>query len=143
MIERQFYLRVVSGVLRVAQASACPGRILAHSPSDVCSGLMNREFAVWSYSETRSTCNGYSVIVSAEGHGSVNELVAHHLVLSGVLRDAQTPANRHRSYTCIAHRPQNVLFSDIVDMHQTVPGAPKGNGYRGTGPYERVRSVNE
>ena len=122
MIERQFYLRVVSGVLRVAQASACPGRILAHSPSDVCSGWMSREFAVWSYSETRSTCNGYSVIVSAEGHGSVNELVAHHLVLSGVLRDAQTPANRHHSYSCIAHRPQNVNSRILWICTRRFPG---------------------
>ena len=38
--------------------------------------------------------NGYSVTVSAEGHGSVNELVPHHRVVSCVLRDAQTSAPR-------------------------------------------------
>ncbi len=38
--------------------------------------------------------NGYSVTVSAEGHGSVNRLVPHHRVVSCVLRDAQTSAPR-------------------------------------------------
>ena len=38
--------------------------------------------------------NGYSVTVSAEGHGSVNGLVPHHRVVSCVLRDAQTSAPR-------------------------------------------------
>ena len=37
---------------------------------------------------------GYSVTVSAEGHGSVNERVPHHRVVSGVPRDAQTSASR-------------------------------------------------
>ena len=41
--------------------------------------------------------NGYSVMVSAEGHRSVNERVAHHRVVLGVLRDAQTP--EHRPHT--------------------------------------------
>jgi hypothetical protein len=36
--------------------------------------------------------------VSAEGHCSVNERVSHHRVVSGVPRDAQTPASRsHKS----------------------------------------------
>ena len=49
--------------------------------------------------------NGYSVTVSAEGHGSVNELVPHHRVVSGVVRDAQTSAlwshTRVQSLGCV------------------------------------------
>ena len=38
--------------------------------------------------------NGYSTTVSAEGNRLVNERVHHHRVVQGVLRDAQTQANR-------------------------------------------------
>ena len=42
--------------------------------------------------------NGYSVMVSAESHGLVNERVSHHRVVLGVLRDAQTSASQsHKS----------------------------------------------
>ena len=42
--------------------------------------------------------NGYSVTVSAESHGLVNERVSHHRVVLGVLRDAPIPAYRpHKS----------------------------------------------
>ena len=38
--------------------------------------------------------NGYSATVSAEGNRLMNERVPHHRVVSGVLRDTQTPASR-------------------------------------------------
>ena len=64
------------------------GRIHEYSPSDVCSDRMNREL------QRRARSNGYSFMVSVEGHGSVNERVPHHRVVSGVVRDAQTSASR-------------------------------------------------
>ena len=64
------------------------GRTKAYRPSDVCSDRMNREL------QRRARSNGESVMVSAEGHGSVNERVLHNRVVSGVLRDAQTSASR-------------------------------------------------
>ena len=62
------------------------GRIHEYSPSNVCSDRINREL------QRRARGNGYSVTVSTEGHGSVNERVLHHWVVSGVLGDAQTSA---------------------------------------------------
>ena len=62
----------------------CLDNVQACSPSDVCSGRMNREL------QRRARSNGYSVMVSAEEHGSVNELVPHHRVVLDVVRDAQT-----------------------------------------------------
>ena len=53
-------------------------------PRMVCSARVNREL------QRRARSNGYSVMVSAEEHGLVNELVPHHRVVSGVVRDAQS-----------------------------------------------------
>ena len=67
------------------------GRIHEYSPSDVCSGRVSREL------QRRARSNGYSVTVSAEEHGSVNELVPHHRVVSGVVMDAQTSVFESRT----------------------------------------------
>ena len=65
------------------------GRTKAYRPSGVCSGRVNtREL------QRRARSNDYSFMVSVEGHGSVNERVPHHRVVSGVVRDAQTSASR-------------------------------------------------
>ena len=56
--------------------------------------------------------NGYSVTVSAESHGLVNERVSHHRVVLGVLRDAQTPA-------CRPHTSVQTLGCVLDRMHQT------------------------
>ena len=62
----------------------CIDRIQACRPSNVCSIGCTRRC------EEELESNGYSVMVSAEGHSLVNERVSYHRVVLGVLRDAQT-----------------------------------------------------
>ena len=45
--------------------------------------------------------NGYSVAVSGESHGLVDERVFNHRVVLGVLRDAQTPAYQPHRHTSV------------------------------------------
>ena len=80
------YCRVCVWVL----THRCLDNVQACSPSDVCSARVNREL------QRRARSNGYSVMVSAEPeeHGSVNELVPYHRVVSGVVSYAQTSASR-------------------------------------------------
>ena len=79
MNEMVSHHRAVLGVLRYAQIPASWSHMSACRPSYACSDRMNSR---GSY--------GYSVTVSAEGHGSMNELVSHQQAVSSVLRDAQT-----------------------------------------------------
>ena len=68
--------------------------------------------------------NGYSVMVSAEGHGLVNERVSYHRAVLGVLRDAQTRRNR-------PHKSVQTLKCVLNRMHQTVRRKEEleSNGY--------------
>ena len=69
----------------------CIDRIQACRPSNVCSIGCTRRC------EEELESNGYSVMVSAEGHSLVNERVSYHRVVLGVLRDAQTYEFRSRT----------------------------------------------
>ena len=59
-------------------------------------------------------------MVSAEGHGSVNERVPHHRVVLPM--DAQTPVYR-------PHTSVQTLKCVLNRMHQTVRGGARSNGY--------------
>ena len=86
--------------------------------------------------------NGYSCTGSVEGNRLMIEGQLYYRVVSltdaqklylGMLKNRPTD----RSHTC---SPPDA-FSDWT--HQTVQEGTESNGYRGTGPGERVGSVNE
>ena len=81
--------------------------------------------------------NGYRGTGPGERVGSVNERSSHHRMMLGQLHDAQTPANRPLPHVETARG----VLGDWT--HQTVQEGTESNGYRGTGPGERVGSVNE
>ena len=93
-------------------------------------------FAVWCVSDARLVSIDYRVTEADDHTRSVNERSAHHRVVSGQLHNAQTQANRPLTH---AHTTRCVLELDVQAAQQ---GA-ESNGYRGTGPGERFRSVNE
>ena len=68
--------------------------------------------------------------------GSVNDRSSHHQVVSGQLHNAQTLANRP-----LTHVQTTKYVSDLT--HQTARKGTESSGYRGTGPSERVGSVND
>ena len=89
--ERVSHHRVVLGVLRDAQ-------IPAYRPHTSVQTLGCARIRCTRRVRGGARSNGYSVMVSAESHGLVNERVSHHRVVLGVLRDAQTSASRsHKS----------------------------------------------
>ena len=84
--ERMFHHRVVLGVLRDAQTPAHRPHISVQTLG--CAARSDTPDLQTVLGGARS--NGYSVTVSAEGHGLANERVSYHRVVLGVLRDAQT-----------------------------------------------------
>ena len=79
--------------------------------------------------------NGYRGTGPGERVSSVNDRSSHHRVVSGQLHNAQTLANRSLSHV------QTIKYvSDLT--HQTARKGTESSGYRGTGPSERVGSVN-
>jgi hypothetical protein len=85
--------RVVLGVLRDAQTPV-------HRPHTSVQTLGCARIRRCTIDVCRggARSNGYSAMVSAESHGLENERMPHHLVVLGVLRDAQTSASRsHKS----------------------------------------------
>ena len=57
-------------------------------------------------------------MVTAEGHGSVNELQPYHWVVSGVFRDAQTSASEPRTRV---QKPRQSLFEPLTHNVLTSP----------------------
>ena len=84
--ERVSHHRVVLGVLRDAQTPVYRPHTCVQTLGSAWSDRAHQT----ARREARS--NDYSVMVSAESHGLVNERVSHHRVVLGVLRDAQIPA---------------------------------------------------
>jgi hypothetical protein len=81
--ERVSHYRVVSGVPRDAQTPVYRPHISVNTLKCVLNpiGCTRR-------CEEELESDGYSVMVSAEGHSLVNEQVSYHRVVLGVLRDA-------------------------------------------------------
>ena len=127
--------RLVSGQLHVRCANT--GQPTAHTPVD---RQMRSQIGPPDGSGNREgiECNGYRGTGPGERARSVNERLSHHRVMSGQLYDAQKPAKRPLTHVC---RPPDA-FSDWITRHGVQEGT-ECNGYRGTGPGERVRSVNE
>ena len=80
MNERVSHHRVVSDVLRDAQTSA------------------SRSHKSVKTLEEELESNGYSVMVSAEGHSLVNERLFYHRAVLSVPRDAQTYELQSRTH---------------------------------------------
>jgi hypothetical protein len=95
MNKRQFYHRVTSGIIGCAYGCSNIGVSTTYKraiPRMCTPPGLNREL------QRRARSNGDSTTVSAEGNRLMNERVPHHWVVSGVPRDAQTPASRsHQS----------------------------------------------
>ena len=83
--------------------------------------------------------NGYRGTGPGERIGSVNGWSSHHRVVSGQLHDAQIPTTDQP--TARRRAARQIHFP--IGPHQTVRKATESNGYRATGPDERVGSVNE
>ena len=86
--ERVSHLRVVLGVLMDAQTPVYRPHTCVQTLGSAWSDRAHQT----ARREARS--NDYSVTVSAESHGLVNERVSHHRVVLGVLMAAQTSAFR-------------------------------------------------
>ena len=80
--------------------------------------------------------NGYRGTGPGERVSSVNDQSSHHRVVSGQLHNAQTLANRSLTHVWATKYVSNFT-------PQTARKGSESNGYRGTGPGERVGSVNE
>ena len=80
--------------------------------------------------------NGYRGTGPSERVGSVNDRSSHHRVVSGQLHNAQTLANRSLSHV------QTIKYVLDLTHQMTAQEGTGSNGYRGTGPSERVGSVN-
>ena len=81
--------------------------------------------------------NGYRGTGPGERVSSVNDRSSHHRVVSGQLHNAQTPVNRPLTHV------QTTKYVLRFDAPQTAQEGTGSNRYRGTGPSERVGSVND
>ena len=118
---------------RCAQGCSNTGVSTAYKRADprMCSDQMHQTGASRS-----SEYNGYSVTVSAESHGLVNERVSHHRVVLGVLRDAQIPAYR-------PHTSVQTLGCARIRCTRRVRGGARSNGYSVMVSAESHGLVNE
>ena len=95
-------------------------------------------FSDWTHQTVQegTESNRYRGTGPGERFGSVNERSSHHRVVSGQLHDAQTPASRPFPHV---QTSRGVLGLDAPDCQE----GTESNEYHGTGPGERVGSVNE
>jgi hypothetical protein len=113
--------RAVLDVLRDAQTPAYRPHTSVKTLGSACSDRA-RGRQVPDGAKRSSRSNGYSVTVSAESHGLVNERVSHHRVVLGVLRDAQIPAYR-------PHTSVQTLGCARIRCTRRVRGGARSNGY--------------
>ena len=114
--------------------------MLKHRPTDRAHTCIPPDaFSNWTHQTAQqgTESNGYRGMGPGERVRSVNEHLSHHRVVSGQLHNAQNtgqPTAHTRAYHQMRSR---------IGRTQTAQQGTESNGYRGMGPGERVRSVNE